>query len=164
MLLLTPVVLNAPAADPCCRLQEGSKHIFHLEAFIARFMSNYKQASGWAGRRRCWQRLLGSSWRNAAGLQQVLPPAAPRPCAAAANRRPASLACLPGCSTSSTSDSEAHPALCNAGYWYTVQGGGRWQPGRGMQRPLPGLLQDCIALPIASSLPGVCLMGTQLAM
>lgn len=28
---------------PLLRSQEGSKAIFHLEAFLARFMSNYKQ-------------------------------------------------------------------------------------------------------------------------
>lgn len=36
------------------RLQEGSKAIFHLEAFLARFMSNYKQVSGKAWHVRAW--------------------------------------------------------------------------------------------------------------
>ncbi len=31
------------------RLQEGQKPIFHLEAFLARFMSNYKQVGGHPG-------------------------------------------------------------------------------------------------------------------
>lgn len=46
--------LPAAALTIWCRLllplQEGSKAIFHLEAFLARFMSNYKQARSSARR------------------------------------------------------------------------------------------------------------------
>jgi hypothetical protein len=33
----------APCAALRCAAQEGSKAIFHLEAFVARFMADYKQ-------------------------------------------------------------------------------------------------------------------------
>lgn len=50
--------------------QEGSKAIFHLEAFLARFMSNYKQV-GWrllhGHLLRVWDWLAGEAeWHGSA--------------------------------------------------------------------------------------------------
>ena len=77
-----------PAGAPCCRLQEGSKHIFHLEAFIARFMSNYKQASGWSEARGRFGCCLAAARGAPLGRAKCSYPASPLPRTAAADRQP----------------------------------------------------------------------------